>query len=76
MPDYCTALSFDNAVMTFGIWAENKLGERWSDGTPKYTLDDLLHGDDEQCLRARNQRTADAMFAQLGAGVRPIVVGD
>ena len=72
MTDTCTALAFDNAVMTFGIWCENRLQERWSDGTPKYTLDDLLHGDEEQYIRARNQRTADALFAQVG--VRAILV--
>jgi len=70
--DIITALSFDSAVMTFGVWAENKLLERWTDGKPKYTLDDILHGDEEQYIRARNQRVLDALFSS--GRVRSVVV--
>mgnify|MGYP004704408113 CR=1 FL=1 len=42
MPDRITALSFDTAVMTFGIWAENRLGERNEDGLPLWSLEELL----------------------------------
>lgn len=42
MRDCWTARCFDNAVMTFGIWCENALNERDSDGKPVHTLDELL----------------------------------
>lgn len=42
MPDEVTALSLDNAVMTFGIWAENQLNERYPDGRPVTTLKKIL----------------------------------
>ncbi len=33
---------FDNAVETFGLWVENKLGERTKEGKPKYEIEELL----------------------------------
>lgn len=42
MSDVITAINFDNAVMTFGVWCENKLSERREDGSPIYKLDTLL----------------------------------
>ena len=64
MPDRITALSFDNAVMTYGIHVENKLQERWANGEPMYSLFDILHGHEEWYVRQKNQATLDAILGK------------
>ncbi len=58
MPDRLTAFSFDNAVMRFGIWVENRLAETEGEGVfrrPRYTLEQLLDiEEDEEVKLARN----------------------
>jgi hypothetical protein len=73
MPDIWTALSFDSAVMTYGIWAENRMQERWSDGSLKYTLEDILCGNDEAYQRRKNQEMYETLFVQ-GDGMGIVVL--
>jgi hypothetical protein len=42
MTDRITAIAFDTAVMTWGIFVENRLSERNEDGNPVWTLEQLL----------------------------------
>lgn len=42
MPDRITAIAFDTAVMTWGVFCENRLQERNEDGNPVWSLDQLL----------------------------------
>ncbi len=67
MPDRITALSFDNAVMAVGVYIENKLQRRWDDGTPMYSLTEILHEDDEAYNRAQNQAMLDAISGKRSA---------
>ncbi len=62
MPDMWTAIQFDNAVMTFGTWIENKLQERWDGGQLMWSLPDLLYGDEIWYIRQKNQATLDALL--------------
>ncbi len=42
MHDTVTAISFDTAVMTFGIWVENRINEIDEDGNHPWSLDQIL----------------------------------
>lgn len=42
MPDYWTPLMFDQAVVAFGVYVENKLEERDAKGVRKHTLHEIL----------------------------------
>ncbi|MDL1924324.1 hypothetical protein FBQ95_17105 [Chloroflexi bacterium CFX3] len=42
MPDYWTSLMFDQAVVAFGVYVENKLEERDDKGVRKHNLEDIL----------------------------------
>lgn len=67
MRDEVTALSFDSAVMTFGVWVDNRLLERDDHGRVKHTLDDLLADPSELGGTGMNQ-AAQEFFAMLMAG--------
>ncbi len=59
MPDILTALSFDQAVMTFGLHIENLLRETDDEGKPVHTLDELL--DVERSQSELRQMTRDSL---------------
>lgn len=42
MQDSLTAIMVDEAVVTFGIWCQNRLDETDGKGNLVYTLDELL----------------------------------
>lgn len=42
MRDTCTAISFDTAVMTWGIWVENRINEIDDDGNHPWSLEQIL----------------------------------
>lgn len=42
MRDHLTAIMVDDAVMTFGIWYENRSNETDEKGRPIYTPEELL----------------------------------
>lgn len=42
MRDTVTAISFDTAVMTFGVWVENRINEVDEYGNHPYSLEQLL----------------------------------
>lgn len=44
--DEYVAYCFDSAVRMFGVFIENKLGERSNLGYPRYSLQGLLASDD------------------------------
>lgn len=69
LPDHATALSFDSAVMTFGVWAENRLSERDKEGRPIWTLDTLL-SDVEIQPRGDNRAALEFFQAMLGKVAR------
>ncbi len=62
-------MSVDELVMRFGIWADNRLQERFEDGTPKYTVEDILFENDESYQRRKNQQTIEALM-KIGAGAQ------
>jgi len=69
MSDRITPISFDNAVVTFGLWVEARLMER-DDLThlPKYTLYELL-GTEAESENERLRRNSE-MFAMFKGSVR------
>lgn len=66
MPDRITAHSFDRAVMTFGLWVENKLAETNEQHQPLYTLSELLDLPAET-LEEQLRRNSRQFAAFLGA---------
>lgn len=68
MPDRCTALAFDSAVMTFGLWVENKLAEHDDDYQPLYNLRELLDLETEEDRMARNSSMFAAFMAMTHGG--------
>ncbi len=66
--DCWTARSFDNAVMSFGIWVENRLNERDDDHMPKYTLDVLLGIEDDPAVVLHNNTVNGQMLAIMLGG--------
>ena len=68
MRDDITAIAFDSAVMTFGVWCENKLAERNPDGSQIHTLNDLL--DIEVSLGEQLRRNSEqfALFEAMTRG--------
>ena len=68
MPDWWTAWQFDNAVLTFGKWIDNKLAERDKDGKPVNTLRELLGIPLTDEERREMNRKSLAMFDSLFGG--------
>lgn len=66
MRDTITAISFDTAVMTFGVWVENKLNETTSTGRQRYTLRELLDPDNEEIKGQRNTTQAQGLRSLIG----------
>lgn len=62
MPDRITAISFDTAVMTWGIFCENMMSEREEDGTQPWPLERLL-GEPEDI---DNEASFNALVAAMG----------
>ena len=60
MPDLWTAMQFDNAVMLFGTWVENKLQERFGD-EPRYSLAELLDPDNPKVKIQQNRRMLEKL---------------
>lgn len=66
-----TALSFDSAVMTFGIWVENRLSERDPDGKPIWTLQQLLGTEaDYETKGHNNEQNFMALQMLFGTSVQ------
>ena len=69
-----TALNFDNAVMTFGVWADNMLAERDADGNRAHDLRELLDMPfTAQELRAKTLQSLallDIMSRKPGSGIK------
>lgn len=61
-----TAYSLDSAVMTWGVYVENKLNERWPNGEPINSLEELL--DDDDSPEKRNSRQFAMLVATVGTG--------
>ena len=61
-----TAINFDNAVMVFGVWYENRRAEHYDDGRPVYTHEQLLDIHDPAILGARNAEQFEALKAMFG----------
>lgn len=75
MPDVITALSFDNAVMSFGLHIENKLNEVDPvSRSPMHNLRDLLdipYTEQEMREQTRHSLAAlDLMSRNPGSGIR------
>lgn len=68
MPDRVTAIAFDNAVMTFGVWADNRLAEFDSNGKPVWTLDQLLDPAPEEEMVLQGGNAAAMMFFSMLTG--------
>lgn len=62
MRDCITAVAFDTAVMTWGVFVENKLNERNEDGTQVWSLDQLL-GEPEDI---NNEASFNALVTFMG----------
>lgn len=58
--DTITALAFDRAVMTWGLWVENKLHELDDDHKPMWTLKELLS---DETAEQRNERVISQIEA-------------
>lgn len=72
MPDSITALSLDNAVMTFGVWADNRLQEYDTLlRRPKYTLEQILdiEPDEQQRIMMNAMSIATLRMASTKGGV-------
>lgn len=69
MPDLLTSLSFDQAVLNFGIRTENALRETDDEGKPVHTLDNLL--DIERSAAELRQMTRESLAILDAEGRHP-----
>ena len=67
MRDCWTAYALDHAVMTFGIYIDNKLHERDDDGNPVNSLSELLDEGTEVSLH-NNTVQGQMLAIMLGGG--------
>jgi hypothetical protein len=71
MRDDITALAFDNAVMTFGVWADNRLAEYDTlFKQPKYTLEQILDIEPDEQRRIEMNAASVAAFRMMAAVTR------
>lgn len=71
MSDEITALALDNAVMTFGVWADNKLAEYdHLLKRPVYTLEQILDLELDEQNRVMQNAASVAAFRMFAATVR------
>lgn len=65
MSDTWTAIQFDRAVLAVGMHIDNQLQERFDDGTPKYSLPELLIDPDDIATKRAMNKTAVEFFKMM-----------
>jgi hypothetical protein len=68
MRDCWTARNFDNAVRSFGTWAENRSNERDENGNLLHSMEEILGLDLDPAVAAHNNTVQGQMLAIMLGG--------